>query len=94
MSDSQRRVHGFISGRVQGVFFRASMRDRATDLGIGGWVKNLADGRVEFIAEGDEAAVQQLVDWARSGPPRAQVTDFELHEETPSGAEERFRIRR
>lgn len=97
MSDSlenQRRVHGFISGRVQGVFFRSSMRDKAVELGLTGWVRNLSDGRVEFVVEGAGEDVERLVSWARHGPPRAQVTGFELSEETPSDAETRFRIRR
>lgn len=92
--NTQRRVHGFLSGRVQGVFFRASMRDKARDLGVAGWVRNLRDGRVEFVAEGDTEAVQQLVEWARVGPPHASVTDVELDEEPPTDSERYFRIRR
>lgn len=97
MNDSpqdQRRVHGFISGQVQGVFFRATMRDKASEFGVNGWVRNLSDGRVEFVAEGPADGVEKLVSWARHGPPRAYVAGFDLTEETPSDAETRFRIRR
>lgn len=67
------RVHGVVSGRVQGVSYRYSMEGEATRLGVGGWVRNLPDGRVEFEAEGDRLAVEALVDWARSGPAYARV---------------------
>lgn len=93
-STKQRRVHGLIRGRVQGVFFRASMRDKAGELDVTGWVRNRADGRVEFVAEGNADAVQQLVEWAAVGPPHAHVTDVEIEDETPTGSERHFRIRR
>lgn len=95
MSDeTERRVRGFISGRVQGVFFRASMQEKASALGVGGWVRNLPDGRVEFAAEGAAGAVQALIDWARQGPAHAHVTDLQLHEETPTHEEDAFAVRR
>ncbi len=67
------RVHLVISGRVQGVWFRASTRRAADEFGVRGWVRNLADGRVEAIAEGDRASLEQLVKWAWQGPPAARV---------------------
>ncbi len=66
-----------VSGRVQGVFFRASTRDRALQLGLRGWARNLADGRVEVLAAGDEAALDALAAWLREGPPMARVEDLE-----------------
>lgn len=63
----------FVSGRVQGVFFRASTRRQAERLGLRGWAVNLADGRVEVLAVGSAAAVQQLGDWLHEGPPAAKV---------------------
>jgi acylphosphatase len=69
------RAHLFISGHVQGVGFRAKASLQAGTLGLNGWVANLPDGRVEVVAEGDSALVNQLVDWCRSGPARATVTD-------------------
>jgi acylphosphatase len=62
-----------ISGRVQGVGFRYAMQDEATRRGLSGWVRNRRDGTVEALVQGDAAAVDALVDWARRGPPGARV---------------------
>ncbi len=62
-----------VSGRVQGVFFRAGTQDRARRLGLTGWVHNLPDGRVELIACGDDAKLKQLEEWLWQGPPHAHV---------------------
>jgi acylphosphatase len=67
------RVHVVLSGRVQGVAFRAYTVDEARRLGVHGWVRNLADGRVEAEAEGERAAVEALVAFCRRGPPAAKV---------------------
>ena len=75
----QLRIHG----RVQGVYYRASMVAEATRLGLHGWVRNRADGSVEALAQGGASAVQALVDWARRGPPQAQVSEVALSEEAP-----------
>jgi acylphosphatase len=63
-----------VSGRVQGVYFRASTREQAAVLGVTGYARNLPDGRVEVVACGDRAAVERLRDWLRVGPPQARVT--------------------
>lgn len=66
-----------VSGQVQGVFFRASTREQAMKLGLRGYAKNLADGRVEVLAAGDAAALDALAAWLREGPPMAHVEDLE-----------------
>jgi acylphosphatase len=66
-----------VSGVVQGVFFRASTQARARELGLTGWAKNLADGRVEVVAGGDAAALDQLERWLQHGPPGARVDAVE-----------------
>lgn len=70
-------AHVFVSGDVQGVFFRQTTRRRARSAGLDGWVRNLADGRVEVWLQGDETAVNQMVDWLWVGPPAATVTGVE-----------------
>jgi acylphosphatase len=70
----------FVSGRVQGVFYRASACERAQQLGCRGYARNLTDGRVEVLAVGDPAAVHALTEWLRHGPPAAHVTDVECSE--------------
>ncbi|HEX5339575.1 MAG TPA: acylphosphatase [Gammaproteobacteria bacterium] len=72
--------HCFVSGRVQGVFYRASTAQRARALGVTGYARNLADGRVEVLACGETQAVDQLCDWLREGPPAARVDAVEASE--------------
>jgi len=69
-----------VTGRVQGVFFRASARDMAQSLGISGFVENRRDGSVFLSAEGEEQALQKLLDWCHEGPPRASVSGVETKE--------------
>ncbi|MFB6180932.1 MAG: acylphosphatase [Candidatus Nanohalobium sp.] len=88
-----KRVHLWVSGRVQGVGFRASTRRRARNNDVTGWVKNLEDGRVEAVLEGDEEDVAEVMDWMREGPSMARVEDVEFQEEKPEILE-RFRIKR
>jgi len=72
-------------GRVQGVFFRDSTRERASEAGVGGWVRNCPDGTVEAVFEGDDSAVERMVDWMRSGPSSAWVERVDVTEEEPEG---------
>jgi acylphosphatase len=81
-----RRVRVRISGRVQGVFFRASCADRAEGLGLSGWVRNAPGGAVEAVFEGDAASVEAMVAWCREGPPYARVDHVDVVEESPAGA--------
>jgi len=78
-----RRVHLLISGRVQGVSFRFAAREEARELGLKGWVKNLQDGRIEAVAEGEDAPVEEFVKYCRKGPPGAHVKSVEITEEEP-----------
>ena len=89
----KKRAHLYISGRVQGVFYRAHMRDEARRRGLTGWVKNLPDGRVEAVVEGEEEKIQELIDWAHLGPPAARVDDVEVHWEEPREEFDDFEIR-
>jgi acylphosphatase len=75
----------FVSGRVQGVWFRETCRRRAAATGVTGWVRNRADSRVEAVFEGEPAAVDELVAWCRQGPSRAVVTGVEVRSEPPVG---------
>ncbi|MHB0980898.1 MAG: protein-L-isoaspartate(D-aspartate) O-methyltransferase [Thermoleophilia bacterium] len=88
--DSQ-RVHVLVEGRVQGVWFRESMRAEAERLGVHGWVRNLSDGRVEAVFEGESGAVDAMVEWTHRGPERARVTAVVVEPEQPRG-EDSFQV--
>ena len=79
------RKRVLVSGRVQGVFFRASCRDEAERQGVAGYVRNLPDGRVEAVLEGEPGGVDAVVEWCRRGPSMAQVESLEVSEEEPQG---------
>ena len=79
-------------GRVQGVFFRDSVRRRAESFGVAGWVRNRDDGTVEAVFEGDEGAVDAMVEFIREGPGRADVSRVEVNDEEP-GSESGFQVR-
>ncbi|MFB6133832.1 MAG: acylphosphatase [Halanaeroarchaeum sp.] len=87
------RAHVFVTGRVQGVYYRANTREEARDLGIDGWVRNLDDGRVEAVFEGEESAVESMTEWCEEGSPAASVSDVDVTYEDPEGLEG-FRIER
>lgn len=81
MTNKKIRVHVFISGHVQGIGFRASAQRKAYQLGLAGWVKNLADGGVEAVFEGREEAVEEMVQWCHQGPFLAEVFEVEIKRE-------------
>lgn len=83
-------LHLVIHGRVQGVFFRDSMRREAINIGVNGWVRNTANDTVEAIVHGEKTAVDKMVKWAHHGPERAQVSQVEV--ETGSGVFHHFDI--
>ncbi|MDD4338318.1 MAG: acylphosphatase [Syntrophales bacterium] len=88
-----RRVHVHVSGRVQGVAFRARASRTAQSLNLSGWVKNLPDGRVEAVFQGRDEDVVAMVDWCRRGPALALVERLEAREEPLVRGEDRFEIR-
>ena len=90
--DERRAVLGRVSGRVQGVAYRASLQREARAHRLTGWVRNLPDGRVEFLLQGPPAAVQSVLDWASHGPPFARVDAVES-EDFPNPDLESFVIR-
>jgi acylphosphatase len=81
-----------IRGRVQGVFFREEARRRAQSLGVGGWIRNLPDGSVEAVFDGEQERVQSMVDWSGRGPTGALVEGLEAAQEPPTG-ERDFEVR-
>lgn len=87
------RLHVVVQGRVQGVYFRASAQNKARRLGLRGWIRNCADGRVEFVAEGERSTLEQLLSWLQTGPPSATITRVETDWQTPSGKFRGFIVR-
>ncbi len=87
------RAHVLVSGRVHGVFFRAQTKRQATANGVGGWVRNLPDSRVEAVFEGEEDAVKTLVEYCRHGPSSAVVTDVAVTWENYTGEFSCFQIK-
>ena len=85
--------HVYLSGRVQGVGFRAFTRRNAQKLGVSGWVKNLSDGRVEAVIYGDRDKVEDLISRMETGPSLAEVEDIEVEEQKTPPAEKDFQIR-
>lgn len=84
------RVHLYVSGMVQGVFFRARTRDVAQSLGLTGWVRNLSDGRVEIVAEGLHDGLVRLISWCHKGPRAASVEHVEIKWQKASGEYDTF----
>lgn len=87
------RVRLRIKGRVQGVFFRASAKETAMNLGITGWVKNQPDGTVETVAEGEQEELDRFIEWCREGPENASVADVEVDRQEATGEFDTFTIK-
>lgn len=94
MTILKRRVLITVSGRVQGVFFRAATRREAERLGLTGWVRNLPDGAVELTAEGEAGAVDRLIRWCQSGPTLARVDRCRVEEGAPTAEYSAFTVLR
>jgi len=87
------RVNIFVSGLVQGVFFRSQTKRKAEELGVFGWVRNLADGRVEILAEGEKEKLEELINWAKKGPDSARVDDLKIDWQEYQGEFKDFEIK-
>lgn len=90
--ESVRRIHAKVFGRVQGVFYRASTKETAQELGLSGWVRNMPDGTVELEAEGPEDKIEALIKWLWHGPPYADVTEVEVVELRPENDRSGFHV--
>ncbi len=90
---TKKRARVIVSGRVQGVFYRAATREKAAACGLTGWVKNRHDGRVEMVMEGDPSAIEEVIRWCHVGPPAAHVTDVEVEWGEATGEFTSFSIR-
>jgi acylphosphatase len=93
MTNTHERLHAIIYGVVQGVYFRSTTETEAEQLGLTGWVKNLADGSVEVVAEGPRPALQELLSFLRQGPPGAHVTDLRVNWSAATGEFRFFQVR-
>ena len=89
----QKRIHIFVTGRVQGVFFRQSTKVMAIKNNVKGWVRNLDDGRVEIVAQGETQDIDNLAHWCKTGPANSRVDEFELSEENVTDEFENFEVR-
>ena len=90
---SMERVHVIVQGRVQGVFYRASARKHARQLGLSGWARNCPDGNVEILAEGERNMLEQLIAWSRKGPPAAHVTSVQVEWQAATGEFAGFEVK-
>lgn len=90
----KQELHLFVSGHVQGVSYRANAAAMAERLGLAGWVRNLADGRVELLAQGEEKALKSLRGWVHQGPVLARVEHVDTHWREPEHNLAGFEIRR
>ncbi len=89
-----RRVRAIVTGRVQGVSYRATTADEAHRLGVSGWVRNRADGSVELEAEGPPDVIARLLSWCQDGPSLARVSHVAVEELEPTGVSGGFKITR
>ena len=80
---ARRRVHAVVHGLVQGVYFRHYTNLKAQELGLDGWVRNLPDGTVETVLEGDAETVARMIDWLHRGSPQSQVSEVSCSDEEP-----------
>lgn len=91
--ENKARAHIFVSGRVQGVFFRENTKNKAKSFGITGWIRNLPDGRVEAVLEEEKDQIEELIKWIKKGPIIARVDDVDVAWEEYQGEFKDFEIR-
>lgn len=89
----KKNVHITINGKVQGIWFRANTKQKAEQLGITGWVKNIPNGSVEAIFEGEENCIKEMIDWCQHGPPQAKVENIEIKEQSITNGFDEFLIK-
>jgi acylphosphatase len=89
---SKQRIRIFVSGKVQGVFFRQALKVMAKKNDVFGWVKNLKDGRVEAILEGEDEKISRLIEWSHGGPANARVEDVKIINEKFTGEFTKFDV--
>lgn len=90
----RKQAHVLMKGRVQGIFFRAFVRQQAEALGLSGWVRNTPDGRVEAVFSGEKDKIKEMIEKCRHGPPLAKVTEVEVSWQKPKEFFSGFEIRR
>lgn len=90
---AKKRVIALVRGVVQGVYFRDYAQQEGRQLGLNGWVRNRRDGSVEAVLEGEDAQIEQMVTWLRTGSPMAKVESVDISEEPPQGDTATFSIR-
>lgn len=88
-----KNIHVIISGRVQGVWFRANTKQKAEQLGVTGWIRNTRDGRVEAIFEGEENCLKEMIDWCNHGPPLAEIDNVEIKDQIPTNGFDGFSVK-
>jgi len=88
----QQRAHLFVLGRVQGVFFRQAFKVVARKNNVFGWVRNLQDGRVEAVLEGDDDSISHVIEWCHAGPANARVDDVNIKDEDYTGEYSKFEV--
>ena len=88
----QQRIHLLVSGKVQGVFFRQATKVVAIKNNVTGWVKNLENGEVEILLEGDDKNVNSVIDWCRNGPANSRVDEVKIEQQEFSGQYSNFEV--
>lgn len=87
------RIHIFVSGKVQGVFFRENTKKKAAEFELSGFVKNLQNGKVEAVFEGEKEKIEKIIQWMEKGPKTAQIKNIEINRQNYQGEFKNFEIR-